>query len=800
MFSLKLLGGASIEGPDGPVTGSAVQRRRLGLLALLATAPERGISRDKLVGYLWPERDEERARHALSDSVYRLNKELGGEGILAVGAELRLNPAVVASDVRQFREAVESEAWQEAVRVYAGPFLDGFFLSDAPEFERWVETERGLLARQYADALEALARQRAEAGDLAGAATVWSRLAAHDPYSARYAIGLMEALAAAGDRAGALRHARIHAQLVEQEFGAPPDPDVVALAERLRGEPAAAGTTAAPARETPPGAEPPAARAADDVVASVPGAASTPAASAAPIESGADDVAPGAPGESAPAPVSPPPPGRWPVRALAGALALAVLLAAAWLAWPGKEAATPSSSSRVRLAVLPLDNLSPNEENRYFADGVTEDILTHLARVPDLFVVSSASVLPETGRQRPVAEIAAMLGVDYILRGSVRRDGERVRITAQLVDADQNAHVWAETYDERLEDIFAVQSEIATRVAAALNAEIVSGVRERIARAPTADLIAYNLYLRGRYFWHRRTQAALLESARFFEEAVARDSRFARAWAGIADAYAVLAFYDYLPPATAYPKAEAAARRALQLDPSLAEAHASLGYIALYYDWDWDAAEAAFQRSIELNPSYTVAHQWYANHLVARGRFDEAAREMTHARELNPLSLIANGALGWVYFFAHRYEDAIAQCDLALEMAPDWDLCHIWSGQAFEQLGRRDDAIASLQRAVELSGGSGISVAALARAYATFGEPERARELLAEMLAAGEYRPSYEIAKVYVALGEHDRAIDWLERAYEEHAHSMAFLKVDPQLEPLHGNARFERLAERVGV
>src|SRR5690606_17049477 len=546
--------------------------------------------------------------------------------------------------------------------------------------------------------------------------------------------------------------------------------------------------------------EPPAARAADDVVASVPGAASTPAASAAPIESGADDVAPGAPGESAPAPVSPPPPGRWPVRALAGALALAVLLAAAWLAWPGKEAATPSSSSRVRLAVLPLDNLSPNEENRYFADGVTEDILTHLARVPDLFVVSSASVLPETGRQRPVAEIAAMLGVDYILRGSVRRDGERVRITAQLVDADQNAHVWAETYDERLEDIFAVQSEIATRVAAALNAEIVSGVRERIARGPTADLIAYTPFLRGRYFWHRRTQAALLESARFFEEAVARDSRFARAWAGIADAYAVLAFYDYLPPATAYPKAEAAARRPLQLDPSLAQPHASLGYIALYYDWDWDAAEAAFQRSIELNPSYTVAHQWYANHLVARGRFDEAAREMTYARELNPLSLIANGALGWVYFFAHRYEDAVAQCDLALEMAPDWDLCHIWRGQAFEELGRRDDAIASLQRAVELSGGTGISIAALARAYATFGEPERARELLAEMLAGSEYRPSYEIAKVYVALGEHDRAIDWLERAYEEHAHSMAFLKVDPQLEPLHGNARFERLAERVGV
>ena len=287
---------------------------------------------------------------------------------------------------------------------------------------------------------------------------------------------------------------------------------------------------------------------------------------------------------------------------------------------------------------------------------------------------------------------------------------------------------------------------------------------------------------------------------RSFEEAVARDSSFARAWAGVADAYAVLAFYDYLPPAMAYPKAKAAARRAPELDPFLAEAHASLGYIALYYDWDSDAAEAAFERSIELNPSYTVAHQWYANHLVARGRFDEAAREMTHARELNPLSLIANGALGWVYFFARRYEDAIAQCNLALEMAPDWDLCRIWQGQAHEELGRRDEAIASLQRAVELSGGSGISVAALARAYATFGEPERARQLLAGILATGKYQPSYEIAKVYIALGEHDRAIDWLERAYQEHAHSMAFLKVDPQLVPLHGHPRFERRANKVGV
>jgi len=390
--------------------------------------------------------------------------------------------------------------------------------------------------------------------------------------------------------------------------------------------------------------------------------------------------------------------------------------------------------------------------------------------------------------------------VDYILRGTVRRDGDRVRITARLLDAQQNAQVWADSYDRRLEDIFAVQSEIATRVAAALDAEISSSVEARIARAPTENLVAYNLYLRGRYLWHRRTETALLQSARFFEQAVEEDSAYARAWAGVADAYAVLAFYDYLPPDTAYPKARAAARRALELDPSLAEAHASLGYVALYYDWDWTGAEAQFRQSIQLDPGYTVAHQWYANHLVAMGRFDEAAREMSRARETNPLSLIANGALGWVYLYARRYEDALAQLELALEMAPDWDLGHLWRGQALEQLGRSDDAIAALERAVDLAGGTGISTAALAHAYATFGETERARDLLAGLIAADAYRPAFEIAKVYLALGERDRALDWLERAYDEHAHSMAFLKVDPQLEALHEDVRFEKLVARVGL
>lgn len=778
LFSLKLLGGASLEGPGGPVSGSAAQRRRLGLLAFLAASPERGVSREKLVAYLWPEKSEERARHALSDSVYRLNAEVGGEGILATGTELRLNPAVISSDLQQFRDAIGRESWDQAVALYAGAFLDGFSLSGASEFERWVESERTVLGRQYAAAVETVANRATEANDLGAAITAWNRLAIHDPYNARYAIGLMKAMAANGNRIGALKHARIYGQFVEQEFGTQPDPQVTSLADRLRDEQSRSTPGAKPIIDQAPDATAVATK--DQKQSSAVSEANAKGAHASPLASRSSSHQSG-------------------IYRVAATTLLVALLAIGWFAWDGREG-SPSSSARPRIAVLPMTNLGQNEDNRYFADGVTEDILTHLARVPGLIVVSSTSLLPDSAAQRPITEIGAMLDVDYILRGSVRRENERVRITAQLLDARRGGHVWADSYDRRLQDIFAVQGEIATKVADALNAEIVSGVKERIARPPTDDLVAYNLYLRGRYLWHRRTQATLLESVRYFSDAVARDSGFARAWAGLADAYSVLAFYDYLPPGTTYPKAKAAARRALELDPHLAEAHASLGYIALYYDWEWSAAEDAFKRAISINPSYTVGHQWYANHLVAMGRFDEAEREMIEAREVNPLSLIANGALGWVYFFARKYEAAVEQCNVALEMDADWDLCYLWRGQALVELGKYPEAITSLERAVELSGRSGISVAALAHAQATSGDTASARALLDELAAASEYRPSYEIAKGYLALGERERALEWLERAFNERAHSMAFLRVDPQLKSLEGDARFERLVAKVGL
>jgi tetratricopeptide (TPR) repeat protein len=278
---------------------------------------------------------------------------------------------------------------------------------------------------------------------------------------------------------------------------------------------------------------------------------------------------------------------------------------------------------------------------------------------------------------------------------------------------------------------------------------------------------------------------------------VASAPEFARAHVGLADAYAVMGFYDYLPPHEAFPPAAQAATTALAIDPGLGEAHATLGYVALYHEWDWERAEREFLRAIELAPFYSTAHQWYANFLTAMGRFEEAERAMRRAQELDPLSLIAKAALGWVLYYAGDYDRAVAQCRIALEMNPSFELAYLWAGQALEMMGRTDEALAELQRAVEQSSEGAIFVAALAHAHAVRSERREAEQLLAR-LEAGNYIPSYEIAKVYAALDRQPEALVWLERAHEQRSHSMAFLRVDPQFAELRDDPTFRELLARL--
>jgi TolB-like protein/DNA-binding SARP family transcriptional activator/Tfp pilus assembly protein PilF len=780
VYRLRLFGGASIDGPDGPLTGRAVQRRRLALLALLAVARERGLTRDRLVSYLWPDADPERARHLLSDSVYRINQALGGDALLAAGDHLRINPERLPSDAWEFRDALESQDWKRAVDLHAALFLDGFFLPDSGEFDRWASAETERFRRERARALEALARDAEARSDEPGAVRWWRMLAADDPHSSRVALELMRALDRAGDRPAALQYAHIHTTLVRDDLEVDPDPEVLALARRLQ----AAGPAELPGSRPPAeGARPEAATA----------QAETP-------EAGAPEPA----GDAPPPPGRPRPArsGRPRVRG-AGVAALLVAAALALGLWAWRSGAPGAPDEPTSIAVLPFQDLSPDGDQEYFADGITEELLLRLSRVDGLDVVGRTSSFAFKRQEVDVAEVARRLGVQVVLGGSVLKAGNRLRVFAQLIDATSGYQLWSERYEREQQDVFEIQDEIASAIVTRLRGRLERPVIPLHASTPTDDPEAYNLYLRGRFEWHKRSEQGLRQAAEYFRRATERAPDYARAWAGLGDAYAVLGFYDHLSPGEAFPRAIDAAHRALDIDPTLSEPHATLGYAALYYEWDWERAEAEFRRTLELDPGYSTGHQWYSNFLTAMGRFDEAVREMRTAQDLDPLSLIANAALGWVLFYATEYERAIDQFERTLDLDPDFEVAILWRSLALGQLGRTDEALAGARRAVEVSRGSAIALAALARVHALAGDGAGAGALVREFETRdgeGAYVPAYEIAAVHEARGDAAAALDWLERARGERSHSMVFLSVDPRLASLRGNPAFEELVRRVGL
>ena len=773
MFSLKLLGGASLHAPSGPLAGRATQRRRIALLAMLAVARARGVSRDKLIAYLWPEQDTEHGRPLLSDSIYRVNQALGAEAILSTGDDLRLSTEVLPSDVAAFEDAIDGGEWQHAADAYGGPFLDGFFLADAEEFERWATAERDRLGRSYARALEALSESAERRGDTVDAVRWWRALAAHDPYSSRVAVRLMRALDRSGDRAAALQHARVHATLLADEFGTEPDMAVAELAASMRAQPIA-----------PAPAPPPAPAHASDEPTAVPQ-------------------------KSDMAAVPSPPALKTSRRRWANAAAfIAIVIAIAAVARGRVSAGDRADGASV--AVLPFVDLSPAHDHEYFSDGMTEELINTLGRVQGVRVASRTSSFAFKGRTPDVREVGTQLGVATVLDGSVRADDGTLRITARLSNARDGYQLWSQTYERKLQDVFAIQEEISRSIVETLKGTLVGSADSAATARRDTDLEAYNLYLRGRhalymkgrYSWYRRTEEGLRSAAAYFTQAIEKDSTYALAHAGLADALAVLGFYDYLPPREAFPPAERAAQRAMALDSTLVQPYATLGYVELYHNWHWARAEEWFARAIDRGPRYSTAHQWYANLLTARARFDEAARAMGRAQEIDPLSLIASAAHGWVLYYAGDYERAAEQCRLTLELDPEYAVALLWHGWSLVELGRAKEALMLLDRAAALTSRSALFVASLAHARAIARDTLGAGELLRELedRAASQYVPTYEVAKIHLALGARDRALDLLERAYDERSHSMVFLGIDPQLRLLHGEVRFEALVRRVGA
>lgn len=513
-------------------------------------------------------------------------------------------------------------------------------------------------------------------------------------------------------------------------------------------------------------------------------------------DQGAVNVTSVVPGVASAAAQRPP---RWWKRA-AALLALAVAAGAAvWMSPNGDDSANTLRGDSSTLAVLPFVNSGGDPADEYFSNGLAEELMDRLSRAEGFRVVSrtSAFALKDTGLG--ARELGQMLGADSLVEGSVRRDGDRLRISVRLVDSRDGYQLWSETYDRRMGDVFEVQDDIALSVANTLVGHLLPPAEADELVVPAIDPLAYDAYLRGRYLWHRRTEVGARAAVVHFEKAVERAPGYASAWTGLADAYAVLGFYDFLAPDDAFPKAREAARRALALDPQNASAEATLGYAALYYDWDFIEAEERFLESIRRDPSSSKAHQWYANLLTAAGRFDEAKREMRSAQQLDPLSLIASAALGWVRYHAGEYEEALTQYRLTLELDPDFELAYLWSGWALEALGDYDAAVDMLNEVVTRSGGGGISVASLARVHALRGERDEAERLLTALLDTNSYVPSYEIAKAWFALGQPDKGLEWLQRAFQQRSHSLVFLTVDPQLAEQRKDASFRRLAGRIG-
>ena len=477
---------------------------------------------------------------------------------------------------------------------------------------------------------------------------------------------------------------------------------------------------------------------------------------------------------------------------------LGLLIMAVWFF----RSRVPPPTSIRSLAVLPLENLSGDASQEYFADGITDELITDLAQIRALRVISRTSAMVYKGARKPLPEIARELNVDAVVEGTVLQQGDQVRITAQLIQVPADKHLWAKSYEGSLRDTLALQNKVAEEIAEQIRIEVTAREQAALRSGKPVDPNAYEEYLKGRYFWNKRTADGLQKARDHFNQAIARNPNYAAAYSGLADTYALLGDWQYAVMTTkeALPKAEAAARKALELDDSLSEAHASLAFCLEGFDWNWDAAEKEYRRAIEVNPGYATAHHWYAWHLSLMGRNSEAIAEMRHAENLDPLSLIINADLAELLLIAHHPDESIEQSRKTIEMDPHFALAHNQLAQAFLEKHMFNDAITELQQAIELSGGSPMCIANLARAYAGSNRKAEALRLLndIEKSAAPGYSHTAEIATIYAALGDKDQAINWLEKGYEDRFNPGVLLR--PGFDPLRSDPRFQQLQQRIGL
>jgi serine/threonine protein kinase/Tfp pilus assembly protein PilF len=470
---------------------------------------------------------------------------------------------------------------------------------------------------------------------------------------------------------------------------------------------------------------------------------------------------------------------------------------------PAKKEPQPS------IAVLPFTNLSADKEQEHFCDGMAEEIINALTHVEALRVVARTSAFSFRGKEIDIREIGKKLNVETVLEGSVRKAGNQARITAQLVNIADGYHLWSEKYDRNIgelccpEDIFAIQDEISLAIVDKLKVKLLGGEKAKLIKRHTEAIDAYSLYLKGRYFWNKRTEESLRKAVGYFEQAIQKDPGYALAYAGLADSYILLAEYSLLPPKDAFPKAKAAVITALKIEETLAEAHTSLAFIKTLSDWDWMGAEKEFKKAIESNPGYATAHQWYAEHLTMTGQYAEAIAEFKRAQELDPLSLIIGVASAVTLFCGtRRYDRVIEECQKVLEMDPNFGGALNVLGMVYRERAMYEEAVEAFQKARTFDEGNTWVTAELGHAYAVSGNRSEAQKVLDELeqLSKRSYVPPDNIALVYLGLGKIDLTFEYLEKAYEDRSVGLSWLKADPIFDSLRSNPRFTALLKRIGL
>jgi TolB-like protein/DNA-binding SARP family transcriptional activator len=765
MVEFSILGGVRLRAADGrEVDTLLAQPKRLALLAYLTLARAPGlIRRDTLLALFWPEHDQKSARHALSQALHFLRRALGADVIMSRGAdEVGLDIQHIQCDVIEFERALEADDADAALSLYRGELLAGFHLSEAPDFERWLDGERARLQARASAAAHERAESAMSEGKKREALTWAQRAVTLDPLNERAIRRLMRAADAAGDRSAALRAYQKFAKRTAADLDAEPAPETRALAETVRAREEVATLSSADFPRTVIAA--PAAASAD--LALPPSRAST----------------------------------KRVYRVTAAVAALAVVVGGASVALSDPEV-LPSDS----IVVLPFADMGAARSDEYLVDGLTEDLTTILSKVQGLDVAARTSAFAFKGKGIDVREIGRRLGVNMALEGSARRDGDRIRVTAQLVSAKTGYHIWSETYDRPIADVFALQDEIARAVAGTLH------LRGNGAGAPGRSrprtLEAYEAYLRGRQLLRDQGHARTLRAIEFFQRAIAADSAYARAHAGLADAYIALA--EFTVPRPILPKAKEAALHAVRLDSTVVESRLALGDLLLIHDRDWSAAERQYKEALHLDDRSIAARQRYSRFLVASGRYDEhlrhakAAIELQRAQTSDPIAFSAQEHvnLASAYFSARQYDLALDHCRRALALDPQHWNANAVLGRTYIEVGRYSEAIAVLNRAWPAS----LRWPALARlgyAYGRAGESAEAQRVLRQLQTHADtsYLPKDQIALVLLGLGDREGAISSLRQAYEEQHWWMPWINTAPPFDTLRTDPRFLELLRLIGV